>query len=212
MAHKVHPKIYRITKTEDWLTKGFYFKKMKEYLEEDFKIREFLKQRIPKLALGEIEIERKGNQIKVIINTARPGLIIGRKGEGVERIKRALIKSLGFSPEKKIDIEIVEIKKPWTSASFVAHWMASKIESRVPYRKVLKGALSQILTNKEVKGARVQVAGRLDGVEIARKEWLQEGSLPRTTLRADIDFYKTEAQTTYGKIGIKVWIYKGEKE
>jgi len=151
--------------------------------------------------------------VNIIISSARPGLIIGRGGEGVEKLKRELENKIIKKKDKKREtrIEIREIKDPWTSATLSAQWIAQQIEKRVRYRKVLKRALSKIRAHKEVQGARVEVSGRLNGAEIARREWLGEGRLPRQTLRANIDYAKAEAFCTYGVIGVKVWIYKGEK-
>ena len=211
MAHRVHPKIFRVKKTTDWNSRWITKKDFPKYLEEDFKIREFLKKKLPSNTLEITEIERSGNKLNIIINTARPGLIIGRGGEGIEKLKKLLEKELGIKKREELKIEIREVKNPWTSASLVSQWIASRIEKRIPFRKVLKRALSQILSNREAKGARVQVSGRLDGIEIARTEWLKEGQLPRHTIRADIDYAQAEAICTYGKIGVKVWIYKGER-
>ncbi|MCD6148829.1 30S ribosomal protein S3 [bacterium] len=211
MAHRVHPKIFRIKKTTDWDSRGFYQKNFPSYLEEDFKIRRFLKQKIGRLGLENIEIERFPSKINVIISTSRPGLIIGRKGEEVERLKKEIEKFLQSQPKPELKLEIREVRKPWTSARLAVLWMAEQIEKRVRYRRVLKQALDKIMANKEVKGARVQVSGRLDGIEIARTEWLKKGEMPRQTIRADIDYAQGEAYCTYGTIGIKVWIYKGEK-
>lgn len=215
MSHRVHPKIYRIRGIEDWNSRGFYGKKMAQYLEEDFLIKEFLRKKLAEASVGSIEIERSVNKLNIIIKTARPGLIIGRGGEAIEKLKKMIDKELlrlKSSPiSKDIKLEIREIKNPWISASLIAQWIAQQIERRVPYRRVLKRALDRIITNKEIKGARVEVAGRLNGVEIARTEWLKEGRLPRQTLRADIDYAFFEAYCTYGVIGVKVWIYKGER-
>jgi len=211
MAHRVHPKIFRIKKTTDWDSRGFYQRNFPSYLEEDFKIRRFLKQKIGRLGLENIEIERFPSKIIVIISTSRPGLIIGRKGEEVERLKKEIEKFLQGKPKPELKLEIREVRKPWTSARLAVLWMAEQIEKRVRYRRVLKQALDKIMANKEVKGARVQVSGRLDGIEIARTEWLKKGEMPRQTIRADIDYAQGEAYCTYGTIGIKVWIYKGEK-
>jgi small subunit ribosomal protein S3 len=209
-AKKVHPKIFRIKGIENWDSKGFYEKNFSQYLEEDFKIREFLENKIDRLALEKIEIERSPGKINLIIHTPRPGLIIGRGGEEVERLKEEIEKKI-LKEKRELKIEIREVKNPWTSATLVAKWMASQIEKRVPYRRVLKQALNRITLQKGVEGARVQVAGRLDGVEIARKEWIQKGRLPRQTLRAEIDYGQANAYCTYGVVGVKVWIYKGEK-
>jgi len=213
MAHKVHPKAYRLREIADWDSRGFY-KNPAESLEEDFKIREFLKKTIGKIGVEKIEIERFTNKVNIIISTARPGLIIGRGGEGIEKLRRELegnVLKMKTAGKKELRIEIREIKDPWTSASLSAQWVAQQIEKRVAYRRVLKRALSKIMSHKEIQGARIEISGRLNGAEIARREWLGEGKLPRQTIRADIDYAKAEAFCTYGVIGIKVWIYKGEK-
>jgi len=210
MGHEVHPKAFRIKEITDWNSRGFYKKKLPEYLEEDFKIREFLKKRIGKLGIEKIEIERFPGKIMVIISSARPGLIIGRGGEGIEELRKQLEKEL-VKGKKEIKIEIREVKNPWASASLAAQWVAQQIEKRTPFRRVLKQAIDKIMVTKGVEGCRVEVAGRLGGVEIARIKWLKRGRLPRQTIRADIDYAKAEALCTYGIIGIKVWIYKGEK-
>ncbi len=211
MAHKVHPKIFRIRETNDWLSRGFYKKNFAQYLQEEFKIRKFLEEKIGNFGLEKVEIERFPLKINIIIFTSRPGLVIGRKGEGIEKLKKEIENLLISKPKPTVRLEIREVIKPFLSASLVAQWMKEQIEKRVPYRRVLKQALSKITSNKEVQGARVQVAGRLDGVKIARTEWLQAGKLPRQTLRADIDYSFKEAFCKYGVVGIKVWIYKGEK-
>ena len=208
MSHKVHPKIYRIREITDWNSRGFYEKKFSEYLEKDFRIREFLKKRLAKIGVEKIEIERSLGKVNIIISTARPGLIIGRGGEGVEALKKALEK---FLEEKEIRIEIREITNPWLSAELAVQYIAQQIEKRVPCRRVIKQVLDKIMSQKEVKGARIEVAGRLGGSEIARRQWLKEGRLPRQTIRADIDYAQGGAYCTYGVVGIKVWIYKGEK-
>jgi len=210
MTHKVHPKVFRIRGIEDWNARGFYEKDFALNLEEDSKIREFLQKKIGKLGVEKIEIERFPTKINIIISTARPGLVIGRGGGEVEELKKELEEKI-LKRKGELKIEIREIKSPWTSAPLVSQWMADQIEKRVRYRRVLKGALAKIMAQKGVEGARVQVAGRLDGVEIARREWLKKGRLPRQTIRADIDYAQNRAYCTYGIVGIKVWIYKGEK-
>lgn len=211
MSHKVHQKIYRINKIEDWHSRGFYGKKIKDYLKQDYEIRSFLEKKLPKEFVEKIIIERKGSKINIFVFTSRPGLIIGRRGEGIEKIKKELEKILKLKSEKDFSLQIKEVENPWTSAELVAKWMALQIEKRIPYRRVLKQALSRILANNQVEGAKVQVSGRLNGVEVARTEWLQQGKLKRITLRSNIDYALAEAICKYGKIGIKVWIYKGEK-
>jgi small subunit ribosomal protein S3 len=210
MAFKAHPKILRIRKMEDWNSRGFYEKDFASKLEEDFKIRKFLEEKIGDINLEKVEIERSPGKINLIINTARPGLIIGRGGEGVEKLKEEIEKKI-LKGKTELRIEIREVKNPWTSAILVAKWMASQVEKRVPYRRVLKQALSRVMAQKGVEGCKVQLAGRLDGVEIARTEWLKQGKLPRQTLRANIDYGQATAFCIYGVVGVKVWIYKGEK-
>lgn len=212
MTHKVHPKIFRIREITDWYSHGFYEKKFSEYLKEDFEIREFLEKRLAKCAVDRIKIERFPTKINVVIFTARPGLVIGRRGEGIEMLRKRLErKILKKDKKRELKIEIRGIKDPWLFASLSAQWIAQQIENRVHYRRVLKRALSRIISRKEVKGARVEVSGRLNGVEIARTEWLKKGKLPRQTIRADIDYSQARAYCRYGVVGVKVWIYKGEK-
>ncbi|MBM3250768.1 MAG: 30S ribosomal protein S3 [Candidatus Nealsonbacteria bacterium] len=211
MTHKVHPKIYRVKKLIDWDSRGYY-KKPAGYLEEDFKIREFLNKKLKIIGIDRIEIERFSNKTNIIISSARPGLIIGRGGEGVEALRKELKQKVLRKKEggEEIRIEIREVRNPWISANLSAQWIAQQIEKRVPFRKVLKQALSKISVCKEVQGVRVEVSGRLGGTEIARREWLKTGKLPRQTLRANIDYGTAVAFCTYGTIGVKVWVYKGE--
>ena len=213
MGHRVHPKAYRIRGIADWDSRGFY-KEPAKLLEEDFKVREFLKKKLSRVGIEKVEIERFSNKLSVIISSARPGLIIGRGGEGVELLKKELQQKVldkDTDEKKELRIEIREIRDPWTSAGLSAQWVAQQIEKRVAYRRVLKRALSKIISHKEIQGARIQLSGRLNGAEIARREWLGSGKLPRQTIRADIDYAKAEAHCSYGVIGVKVWIYKGEK-
>jgi small subunit ribosomal protein S3 len=213
MAHKVHPKVFRIKDSLGWNSRWLEKKRFPRYLEEDFKIREFLEKKLGKIGIEKIEIERYSGKINVIISSARPGLIIGRGGEGVEELKRKLeaIVSPAKAEKKEIRIEIREIKNPWTSAALSAQYIAQQIEKRLPHRRVLKQTLDKITSQKEAQGCRVEVAGRLGGAEIARREWLKKGKLPRQTLRADIDYAQARAYCSYGVIGVKVWIYNGEK-
>jgi len=213
MAHKVHPKIFRIKDLSSWNSRWFDKKKTSQYLEEDFKIRKFLKEKLSAIGVEKIEIERSPGKINIIISSARPGLIIGRGGEGIEVLKKKLESFLDFPAKDKcvVRIEIREIKNPWMSASLSAQYIVQQIEKRIPYRRVLKQSLEKISSQKGVEGCRIEVAGRLDGIEIARTEWLKKGRVPRQTLRADIDYAQSEAFCTYGTVGVKVWIYKGEK-
>ncbi len=215
MSHKVHPKSFRIKETEDWNIRGFYGRKMPQYLEEDFLIKDFLRKKLIEASVANIQIEHSANKLNVIIETARPGMIIGRGGNGVEALKKEIEnkiqRKLTNKTKREIKIEIREIKNPWISSALVAQMSAQQIEKRMPFRRVLKKSIERVMTNREAKGIRIEVSGRLNGIEIARREWLSQGRLPRNTIRADIDFAQDEAQCTYGKIGIKVWIYKGDK-
>lgn len=214
MAHKVHPKIFRVKETADWESQGFYGRKPARYLQEDFEIREFLSKKLKDCAVEKIKIERFLDKVNIIIESARPAFIIGRGGKGVEQLKEQ-VKKKCFRKTKtlpqEVKIEVRPIKDPWTHANLCAQWIAFRLEKRFPYRQTLKQALEKIMANKEIKGARVEVAGRLDGIEIARTEWLQQGRLPRQTIRADIDYGFSQAFCSYGTVGVKVWIYKGEK-
>ena len=215
MSHKVHPKSFRIKGTEDWNIRGFYGKKMPRFLEEDFLIKDFLRKKLVEASVANIEIEHSANKLNIIIETARPGIIIGRGGGGVDALKteveNKIKRKLKSTTKREIKIEIREIKNPWISASLVGQMAAQQVEKRIPFRQVMKKTIERVMTNREVKGIRMEFAGRLNGIEIARREWLSQGRMPRNTLRADIDYSQDEAHCTYGKIGIKVWIYKGEK-
>ena len=219
MTHKVHTKAFRIKGMEDFNIRGFYGKDMRKYLEEDFVIKDFLRKKLSEASVANIEIEHSANKLNIIIETARPGLIIGRGGEGVEILKKIIekkikdIKSPGAAKavSRQIKIDIKEVKNPWVSAMLVAQMSAQQIEKRMPFRQVMKRNIERVMQNKEAKGIRMEFSGRLNGVEIARKEWLRQGRMPRQTIRADIDYAIAEAHCTYGVIGVKVWIYKGDK-
>jgi small subunit ribosomal protein S3 len=216
MSHKVHPKSFRIRGTEDWNIRGFYGNKMPQYLEEDFCIKDFLREKLKEASVANIEIEHSANKLNIIIETARPGLIIGRGGNGIETLKAEIEKKIKrklkrATSNRGIKLEIKEVKNPYMSSALIAQIIAQQIEKRMPFRQILKKTIEKVMTGKEAKGIRIEVAGRLNGIEIARREWMAQGRLPRNTLRADIDYAQDEAHCTYGKIGIKVWIYKGDK-
>ncbi|MDP2637028.1 MAG: 30S ribosomal protein S3 [bacterium] len=208
MSHKVHPKVFRLRETKDWLSRWFDKKNFQKHLEEDFSLRAFLEKKLKEAGLEHLEIERFPGKLTVILFTSRPGLIIGRGGSGVEVLRKALQKQVTV---KDVRIEIREVKNPWESAALSAQFIATQLERRMPARRTMKQSLQKIMAVKGNKGARVEIAGRLGGAEIARREWLKNGQLPRQTLRADIDYGFREAMTRYGTIGVKVWIYKGEK-
>lgn len=214
MSQRTHPRIKRITTTTDWASKGFYDRKYPEYLQEDHLIREYMEKKLVGVGINEIEIRRSPSELSVVIHSARPGIVIGRGGEGVKMLKEELEKLLikrGSGDDRKIRIEVKEVKDPWSSARIAAQEMAIQLEKRIPYRRVIKQAMSKITANRNVKGARIEVAGRLNGAEISRTEHISEGNLPRETLRADLDYAFEEAYCKFGTIGIKVSIYKGEK-
>ena len=221
MSHKVHPKIFRIRGIEDWLSHGFYGNKPLKSVKEDYIIRTFLTKKLKTSSVEKVEIDRFSNKTSAVIYSARPGLIIGRGGEGIEKLRLELLKEvfkkndLGLKElselGKRLKLEVREVSNPWTSSVLVNQWIAEKIEKRTPFRKTIKQAIEKVMANKTVKGVKIMVSGRLDGAQIARSEWLEKGRLPRQTIRADIDYGFGEARCTYGAIGIKVWIYKGDK-
>jgi len=208
MGQKISPTSLRIGIIKDWSSRWFGGAKYPKYLKDDLAVRTFLEKRLKNMAVDRVEIERGTDTLNVIIYTARPGLIIGRGGTGAEELKKAVHKVL----KKKIAIriEIQEIKSPESSAMVMAEAIVDQVEKRVPYRRIMKQTISKIMGNRDVKGVKLHLAGRLDGAEIARSEHMEEGSLPLQTLRANIDYAKATAHTTYGTVGVKVWIYKGE--
>lgn len=206
MGRKVHPVGFRLNVTKGW--EGRWFAKGKDYrenLHQDFAIRDMIHRDADKAGVSRIEVERFPGKVRVIVHTAKPGILIGRKGESVKKIRQDLEALTG----KKIDLEIKEIKNPDTDALLVAENLAGQIERRVSYRRAMKRALQQA-TRQGAQGIKVEVQGRLSGAEMARSVWLREGRVPLQTLRANIEFARAEALTTYGRIGVKVWVYKGE--
>jgi len=214
MGRKVHPFIFRIGTVNTWKSRWFNQKRYKNLLEQDIKLRNFVAKKLIKASINSIEIERSANLVNIIIFTAKPGLVIGRGGSGVEDLKQELRKIIHqIDPESaKTDIrlEVEEIRQPNSKADIVAQDMAMQIEKRMPYRRVIKQTLDKIMQNHEVQGAKIMINGRLNGAEIARKEWLKKGRISLQTLRANIDYANATAYTTYGTIGVKVWICKGE--
>jgi len=206
MGRKVHPIGFRLNLNKGW--EGRWFAKGKDYrenLKQDFQIRNLIHRDADKAGVSRVEVERFPGKVKVIVHTAKPGILIGRKGESVKKVRQDLEALTG----KKIDLEIKEIKAPDTDALLVAQNLAGQIERRVSYRRAMKRALQQA-PRQGAQGIKVEVQGRLSGAEMARSVWLREGRVPLQTLRADIDFARAEALTTYGRIGVKVWVYRGE--
>lgn len=207
MGQKISPISYRISVNKDWKSRWFNLKKYPEFLKQDLVVRKFLEKKLKGMSVDGIEIEKSPDIFAIIIRTARPGLIIGRGGTGIDDLKHDIQKIIKTKTAIRLDIQ--EFKNPETSARIMAEQMAEQIEKRLPYRRVLKQTLSKIMANKQVKGARVMVAGRLDGNDIARTEYLADGNLPLQTLRSNVDYAQATARTTYGTVGVKVWIYKG---
>lgn len=205
MGQKVHPTGFRLGVTKTWSSKWFAEKDFSSLLQEDIKIRKFLKHKLYHAGISKIEIERAANKSKINIYTARPGIIIGRKGVEIEALKSELQKLTS----KEIFINIQEVRKPEIDAQLVAENTASQLEKRVAFRRVMKRSVSSAL-KFGAQGIKISCAGRLGGAEMARREWYREGRVSLHTLRADIDYGFAEAHTTYGIIGIKVWIFKGE--
>ena len=213
MSHKVHPRAFRLGYTTNWKSRWFDRKKYKQYLKQDYQLREFIMAQLKQAAVKEVEIKRSANSINIIIHAARPGIIIGRGGAGVSEIKKEMIRKIFKGQTKGLDIklDIEEVKKPETQARIIAQGVAEQLERRRPFRRVIKQALDKIMQSPDVKGVKISISGRLGGTEMARREWLKIGEMPLQTLRADIDYAYVNAYTTYGVIGVKVWVYKGEK-
>jgi small subunit ribosomal protein S3 len=206
MGRKVHPIGFRLKINKTW--EGRWYAEGSEYvsqLHQDFHLREVVRKEAPKAGVSRIEIERFPGKVKVVVHTAKPGILIGRKGENVKKIRVRLESLVG----KKIDLEIKEIKAPDLDALLVAQNIADQLERRISYQRAMKRAIQQAI-RQGAQGIRVEVSGRLSGAEMARTVNMREGQVPRQTLRADIDFAHAQALTTYGRIGVKVWIYKGE--
>lgn len=216
MTHIVHPYGQRIGILRGWKSRWFAkdTRRYKELLRADTLLREFLVKKLKGMYASEIEIERSDALLRVIIKTSRPGMIIGRSGEGATRLKKDIVKKLnqigmGHAPEIRIDVE--EVRSPESNAAIVAEMVVESLEKRMPFRRVLKQTADKVMANRDVKGVRIAVAGRLGGAEMSRAEQIKRGRIPLQTLRADVDFKKTDAYMPYtGLIGVKVWIYKGD--
>jgi len=209
MGRKIHPTSYRLGINKDWISRwmppGGDFRK---YLQEDEAIRNIIEKTIMKAGIDMVEIERTPGQYKVTIRAARPGIVIGRGGKGIEDLSKAIQKKVGITVPINLNVE--EVKRTEVSASVMSQSIAQDLEKRMRYRRVMKRYIDIAMQNREVQGIKIKLAGRLNGAEIARSEQLKKGKLPLTTLRANIDYGETVAVTTYGSIGIKVWLYKGD--
>jgi small subunit ribosomal protein S3 len=205
VGQKVHPIGMRVGIIRDWDAKWYAEKEYAEFLHEDLRIRKFIATKLADAAVSTIEIERAANRVNISIHTAKPGMVIGKGGSEVENLRKELNKLTG----KRVHINIVEIKKPDLDAKLVGEGIARQLENRVAFRRAQKQAIQRAM-RAGAKGIKTQVSGRLNGADIARSEGYSEGTVPLHTLRADIDYAWEEADTTYGKLGVKVWIYRGE--
>lgn len=205
MGQKVSPKGLRIGIIRDWESRWYAEKEYADYLLEDLKIRNYIEERFKDAAVSTIEIERAANRVNITIHTAKPGMVIGKGGAEVESLRKALNQMTG----KRVHLNITEIKQPDLDAKLVAENIARQLENRISFRRAMKQAIQRTM-RAGAKGIKTMVSGRLAGADIARSEGYSEGTVPLHTLRADIDYGTAEADTTYGKIGVKVWIYRGE--
>lgn len=206
MGQKVHPVGFRLGFNKDWESKWFARKNYKDQLHEDLKLRNELKKRFQRAGVSRIELERAGKKLTISIYTSRPGIIIGKKGAEIDKLKEELQKRTG----KEIYVNIEEINRPEINAQLVSDGIGMQIVKRVSFRRAMKRAM-EVSRKAGALGIKIKISGRLNGAEIARSEWYLDGRLPLQTLRSDIDYGFSEAFTTYGTIGIKVWIFKGEK-
>jgi len=214
MTHIVHPYAHRLGIIRDWKSRWFGAKDdFKKFLKGDVLIRKFLDKRLRGSYIAGVEIERNAKTFRILIKTARPGMVIGRAGEGSVKLKNDILKEaarlkLDIPKDFKLDIE--EVRSPEGNAAIVAEMVAEGLEKRLPFRMILKQTIEKVMANREVKGARIAISGRLGGAEMARYEQIRRGGIPLQTFRADIDFAKNTARLPYGAIGIKVWVYKGQ--
>ncbi len=214
MTHTVHPYSHRLGIIRDWKSRWFGVKnKYREFLKSDVLIREYLEKKLRGMYVSNIEMERGEKILRVIIETSRPGMIIGRAGDGAVKLKNDV---LAFITKKKltslgeVKIDIKEIRSPESNATIVAQMIADGLEKRLPFRRVTKQMVEKVMANRDVSGVKIELSGRLGGASMARQEKIKKGRIPLQTFRADVDFCKYEARLPYGAIGIKVWIYRGE--
>ncbi|MFC1594923.1 30S ribosomal protein S3 [Patescibacteria group bacterium] len=226
MSHNVHPYSFRLGILRDWKSRWFSHSSYTQFLKEDTILREWLLKKLKTFFVESIEIERFPHEIHIIIRTARPGLLIGRGGEGIEALKKEVLEKVRSNnlqtilknsannktknPPISMRLSVEEVKRPETNAKIVAQMLAQDLEKRLPFRRIINQAIEKVMGSGTVYGVRIAFKGRLDGSEMGRREWLKQGRIPLHTLRADIDFARDTAHLPYGTIGIKVWIYKGE--
>ncbi|OGG40794.1 30S ribosomal protein S3 [Candidatus Jorgensenbacteria bacterium RIFCSPLOWO2_01_FULL_45_25b] len=217
MAQKIKPTVHRLGITTSWANRWFFKKSLRFFIEEDYAIREIIKERILQAGIADLLIERRAEEIRINIKAGRPGLIIGRGGKGIEDLKNEIVRKIkAIRKENRISenfvlhVNIEELKRTEVSAAIIAQQIASDVERRLPFRRIIKRNLDALKQNREVKGARIRLSGRLNGAEISRSEWLAFGRMPLQTFRANIDYAEAISYNTYGVIGVKVWIYKGD--
>jgi small subunit ribosomal protein S3 len=206
MGQKVHPTGFRLGISSDWKSRWYADKLYKDYIAEDVKIRRTMSKGLERAGVSKVDIERTRDRVRIDIFTARPGIVIGRKGAEAEKLRANLEKLTG----KQVQVNILEVKTPESDAQLVAQAVAEQLSSRVSFRRAMRKSMQSAMKNTAVKGIRVQVSGRLGGAEMSRTEFYREGRVPLHTLRANIDYGFFEARTTFGRIGVKVWIYKGD--
>jgi small subunit ribosomal protein S3 len=217
MAQKIKPNAFRLGITLPWSSRWFYKRPLRYFLEEDLLIRTLVREKILQAGIASIDIERTSNALRVLIRASRPGLIIGRGGKGIEELKDYVLKAVKKLRVRRkvagtvnLNLSVEELKRTEVSAAVLAQQIAFDIEKRQPYRRVMKRQLETIMQNRDVKGAKIKMSGRLNGAEISRHDFLAKGTMPLQTLRANIDYAEATAFNSYGTVGIKVWIYKGE--
>ncbi len=215
MTHIVHPYAHRLGIIRDWKSRWFAEKSgYVDNLRTDVLVRQYLKKKLRGMYVALIEIERGTKMFRIAIHTSRPGMIIGRGGDGMEKLRTGLRKEMARHKiilPQDLKLDVVEVSNPEADAAIVASMVMEGIEKRLPFRRVLKSTIEKVMANRDVKGARIALSGRLGGAEMARREQVKKGGIPLQTLRADISFAREEAHMTYGVIGIKVWIYRGMK-
>ena len=214
MSHHVHPYAHRLGTLRDWKSRWFADNgQYQEYLKGDTMLRGYLEKRLRGMHVADVEMERNDKMWKVVVKSARPGLIIGRSGEGAVKLKNDVMSRLArwkIKTPKEFRIEVEEVRNPESNAPIVGQMVAEGLEKRMPFKRVMKQMLEKVMANRDVKGARIEVSGRLGGADMSRKEHVKAGNIPLQTIRADVDFAREKAYLPYGVIGIQVWIYKGE--
>lgn len=215
MTHVAHPYVQRIGINRDWKSRWFTTdaKKVREYIRADAAIRQLLEKKLKGMSIDVVEIERNQKDLRIIIKTARPGLVIGRSGEGAIKLKKEidmLLRKLKLTDKPEIKLDVEEVRSPESSANIVGQMIAEGLEKRLTFRRVMKQTIEKVMANRDVEGVKIILSGRLGGADMARKEELKKGRIPLQTLRADIDFARVTARLPYGAVGIKVWIYRGQ--